>query len=53
VIESSRWYSDPMITGTVDLHGVDKAFELFASAEEHAKILVNPAIQSAVLTMTR
>ncbi|MHB8330065.1 MAG: zinc-binding dehydrogenase [Acidimicrobiales bacterium] len=33
----------PMITGTVDLHGVPGAFEALARPDEHVKILVEPA----------
>jgi len=51
MLANGKLNADPMITGTVGLHGVDKAFELLASAEEHAKILVNPAIESSELAL--
>jgi threonine dehydrogenase-like Zn-dependent dehydrogenase len=33
----------PLITGTVGLPGVDAAFTALGKAEEHAKILIDPA----------
>jgi len=51
MLANGKLNADPMITGTVGLHGVDKAFKLLASAEEHAKILVNPAIESSDLAL--
>jgi len=51
MLANGKLNAKPMITGTVGLHGVDKAFDLLANAEEHAKILVNPQIQSSEVNL--
>jgi threonine dehydrogenase-like Zn-dependent dehydrogenase len=33
----------PLVTGTVGLPGVEPAFDALASAESHAKILIDPS----------
>jgi threonine dehydrogenase-like Zn-dependent dehydrogenase len=38
----------PLITGTVGLSGVDAAFAALGNAEEHAKILIDPASTATV-----
>jgi threonine dehydrogenase-like Zn-dependent dehydrogenase len=35
----------PLVTGTVGLDGVEQAFDDLASAEHHAKVLVDPTLQ--------
>ncbi len=39
----------PMITGTVGLDGVRHAFDALASAERHAKVLIDPTSEAATL----
>ena len=40
---AGAWDLAPMITGTVDIDGVPKAFADLGSPDEHAKIMVQPA----------
>jgi threonine dehydrogenase-like Zn-dependent dehydrogenase len=42
----------PLITGTVGLHGVEKAFDALGDPEAHAKILIDPKSDTAVPTST-
>jgi len=51
MLANGKLNAEPMITGIVGLHGVDMAFDLLAGAEDHAKILVNPTIKSAELSL--
>ncbi len=34
--------ASPLVTGTVGLDGVERAFEALAAADTHAKILIDP-----------
>ena len=42
----------PLITGTVGLNGVEKAFDALGDPEAHAKILIDPKSDTAVPTST-
>jgi threonine dehydrogenase-like Zn-dependent dehydrogenase len=42
----------PLITGTVGLNGVEKAFDALDDPEAHAKILIDPKSDTAVPTST-
>ena len=39
--------ASPLVTGTVGLDGVERAFELLGTAETHAKILIDPRSDAA------
>jgi threonine dehydrogenase-like Zn-dependent dehydrogenase len=41
-IANGQLSCEPLITGTVGLHGVDAAFAALADPEQHAKILIDP-----------
>jgi threonine dehydrogenase-like Zn-dependent dehydrogenase len=41
--------AEPVVTGTVGLEGVDAAFTALATAERHAKILIDPASDAATV----
>jgi threonine dehydrogenase-like Zn-dependent dehydrogenase len=42
MLADGRVDAGPLVTGTVGLEGVDRAFEVLADADEHAKILIDP-----------
>ena len=42
IITSGAWDLDPLITGSVDVDGVPRAFDDLGRPDEHAKILVEP-----------
>lgn len=44
LLASGRVDPSPLLTGTVGLEGVEAAFEALGSPEEHAKILIDPAL---------
>lgn len=39
----------PLITGTVGLDGVSAAFDALGSADQHAKVLIDPTSEVATL----
>ena len=44
LLASGRVDPSPLLTGTVGLEGVEAAFEALGSPDEHAKILIDPAL---------
>jgi threonine dehydrogenase-like Zn-dependent dehydrogenase len=42
MLADGRVDAGPLVTGSVGLEGVDRAFEVLADADEHAKILIDP-----------